>query len=144
MKVSRIENGIVIDHIKAGCALTVLKILRINSHRDVVSMIMNAKSEKYKSKDIVKIENRELEKEELDKIALVSPSAKVNKIIKGSVVEKYSVEIPGSVESVLVCGNPECITNHENINTKFAVESKEPLKIRCHYCESVMDEVKFR
>lgn len=145
MKVSKIKNGIVIDHIRAGGALRVLKILGIDGdYGDTVSVMMNAKSDKYGRKDIVKIENRELDRRELDKISLLSPTATVNVIQNSKIVDKYSVEIPDVVEEVLVCPNPECISNHEPIPTKFWVESKKHLTLRCHYCERSISKLKFR
>ncbi len=145
MKVSKIRNGIVIDHILAGNALTVLKILGIDSsYENTVSTIMNSKSEKVGKKDIVKIENRELDKKELDMISLISDSATVNIIKNYEVIEKYDVEIPDVIENVLICTNPGCVSNHELVSTRFYLESKTPIKLRCHYCERLISGLKFK
>ena len=145
LKVERIKNGTVIDHIKPGNAFNVLKILGIDSNYDeAVAVMMNAKSKKFGKKDIVKIENRTLEKKEIDKISLISPHAKVNIIKNYEVVEKREVEIPDVISDVLLCSNPDCISNHEEIKTKFYIASKTPLTLRCHYCERLVTMLKFK
>ncbi|RUM45057.1 MAG: hypothetical protein DSY35_01285 [Desulfurobacterium sp.] len=65
---------------------------------------------------------RELKEEEVNKISLISPRATINIIRDYEVVEKRKVEIPEIVEGVLKCANPNCITNFENVTTKFSVE----------------------
>jgi len=147
LKVSKISNGTVIDHIKAGNAFKVLKILNIDENyknTDAVSIIINAKSHALGRKDIVKIENREIGKKEADKISLVSDTATVNIIKDAKVIRKYVVEIPKVIENVLLCPNPECITNYEEVETKFYLISKNPLTFLCHYCEKTTSEVKFK
>ena len=145
LRVQKIRNGTVIDHITSGKAFNVLKILGVDSnYTEPVSVMMNARSKKFGKKDIIKIENRTLEKKEIDKISLLSPHAKVNIIKNSRVVEKYSVQIPDIVSDVLLCSNPDCISNHEKIKTKFYVISKNPLKLRCHYCERLVTELKFK
>ena len=145
MKVSKIRNGIVIDHIKSGNGLKVLKILGIDKdYEDTVTVMMNAESKKYGRKDIVKIENRELDKAELDKISLLSPTATVNVIGNSEVREKYAVKIPDEIEGVLECTNPECISNYEQVSTKFSIESKKHLGLRCHYCERLISTLRFK
>jgi len=58
--VRRISNGTVIDHIPAGRALKVLKILGITGEEGLmVSLVMNASSKKLGRKDIVKVEGKE-------------------------------------------------------------------------------------
>ena len=84
------------------------------------------------------------EKKEIDKISLISPHAKVNIIKNYEVVEKREVEIPDIISDVLLCSNPDCISNHEEIKTKFYIISRNPLTLRCHYCERVASELKFK
>ncbi len=145
LKVEKIRNGTVIDHIKQGTAFSVLKILGVDSsYKETVSVVMNAKSKKLGKKDIVKIENRMLEKKEIDKISLLSPDASVNIIKNSEVVEKHTVEVPDVIYDVLLCTNPDCITNHEDVETKLYVISKKPLDLRCHYCERLVNNLKFK
>src|SRR4029077_13876464 len=86
--VKKIRNGTVIDHISAGHALDVLKILRISGGEgDIVSVAMNVPSKTDSKKDIVKVENRELKPGEVDKIALIAPGATINIIRDYEVAE---------------------------------------------------------
>ena len=75
-----------------------------------------------------------------NKIALIAPHAKLNIIKDYMVTEKRVVEIPDHVTGIVKCFNPKCITNHETIITKFKVVSKEPLALKCNYCEKITDE----
>ncbi|AEH24438.1 aspartate carbamoyltransferase regulatory subunit [Pyrococcus yayanosii] len=141
LKVSAIREGTVIDHISAGKGLKVIEILglgRLNG--GAVLLAMNVPSKKLGRKDIVKVEGRFLSEEEVNKIALIAPSATVNIIRDYKVVEKFKVEVPDVIEGILRCANPNCITNHEYVTTKFYVINKEPLKVRCYYCERTMEE----
>ena len=76
----------------------------------------------------------------MNKIALIAPSATVNIVREYKVAEKFSVEIPSEIVGILRCANPNCVSNHEYTTPKFYVISKEPLKVRCHYCERTMEE----
>lgn len=142
LRVRKIEAGTVIDHIPSGRALTVLEILGITQGtEDTVSVLMNVPSERYGEKDIVKIEGRELEEEELNKIALTAPKATINVIENYKVVEKKVVELPDLIEDVVECSNPACITNTtEPATAKFKVASESPIRLRCSYCERITEE----
>ncbi|NLA39194.1 MAG: aspartate carbamoyltransferase regulatory subunit [Methanomicrobiales archaeon] len=132
--VSPIRNGTVIDHITAGEALNVLKILGITgSTGECLSIATNVVSKRLGKKDIVKVENRELRKEEVDRIALIAPQAKINIIREYQVVEKKGVEIPKILKAVVRCPNPGCITNtNEPVESTFEVREKG---LRCLYCD---------
>lgn len=142
IKVKKIKNGTVIDHITAGQALNVLKILGIATEypKTTVTVAMNVPSSKAGSKDIVKVEGRELKAEEVDKISLIAGDATINIIRNYEVVEKKKVSIPEMIEGVLKCANPSCVTHFEEMRSKFTVIMKNPIKLRCLYCERVMKE----
>lgn len=142
LRVRKIKVGTVIDHIPSGRAMTVLEILGITQGTDAtVSVLMNAPSGKYESKDVVKIEGRKLDEEEVNKIALTAPEATINVIEDYKVVEKNPVKLPERVEEVVNCSNPACITNtKEPVDTIFKVVNKTPLKLRCSYCERITEE----
>lgn len=139
--VRKIERGTVIDHITAGHAFSVLKILGINGRGGhVVTVAMNVPSRKHGRKDIVKVESRELKPDEVDKIALIAPKATINIIRDFEVVEKKKVELPREIRNIVRCSNPSCVSNaKEPVEPSFAVESVEPLRLRCHYCNRVME-----
>jgi len=141
--VRRISDGTVIDHIPAGRALKVLRILGITGEEDfMVSMVMNVRSKKLGKKDIVKVEGRELSSEEVDKIALVAPTATINIIRDYEVIEKRKVELPERIEGIVRCVNPRCVTNapREAAHPSFRVISRKPLKLVCEYCGEYLTE----
>jgi aspartate carbamoyltransferase regulatory subunit len=113
IKVKRIKEGTVIDHISSGQALNVLRILGIAQDHPTtaVTVAMNVSSKKGESKDIVKIEGRELKNDEVGKISLISPKATINIIRNMAVFEKRKVKLPNLIEGVVRCANPNCITN---------------------------------
>jgi len=136
LRIQKIESGTVIDHITAGYALDVLRILNIDGREGhVVSIAMNVRSDKMGKKDIVKIENRELGQQEVDKIALLAPRASINIIRNYSVAQKMRVKLPEIIRDIIRCDNPVCISNaKEPVEPRFYVVSTGPLSLRCHYC----------
>jgi aspartate carbamoyltransferase regulatory subunit len=141
IKVKRIKEGTVIDHISSGQALNVLRILGIAQVHPTteVTVAMNVSSKKGVRKDIVKIEGRELKSDEVGKISLISPNATINIIRDLEVFEKRKVKLPNLIEGVVRCANPNCITNSESVVSNFNVERKDPIRLRCFYCERVME-----
>ncbi len=142
IKVERIREGTVIDHISSGQALNVLRILGITKEYPLtaVTVAMNVPSPKSGRKDIVKIEGRELKGDEVGKISLISPKATINIIRNRGVVEKRKVSLPDIIEGVINCANPNCITWFEDTHSKFRVERRDPIRLRCLFCERVMDQ----
>jgi aspartate carbamoyltransferase regulatory subunit len=142
-KVSPITNGTVIDHITDGMALKVLKILNITGDsKSIVSVAMNVPSGKCELKDIVKIEDRELDQNEIDKIALIAPNATVSWIRNTEVVKKYRVSLQDVFEGILRCSNPNCISNmNEPVPAKTEVISRDPVKLKCFYCEREQEDI---
>lgn len=139
LMVKKINNGSVIDHITAGAGLKVINILNITSDETAV-LLINVESKKLGRKDIVKIENRELTESEINKISLIAPNATLNIIKNGEVKEKKRVSLPNFLEGVIKCPNSNCITNsNEPVKTKFFFEKKEPIKLRCFYCEKLFN-----
>jgi len=132
--ISPIENGTVIDHITAGEALNVLRIIGITgTTHESISVATNVESKKIGTKDIVKIKNRELRKEEVDRIALIAPKASINIIRNYKLWDKKGVEIPDRVVGIVRCPNPGCISNtNEPIQSCFLVQKKG---LRCLYCD---------
>jgi aspartate carbamoyltransferase regulatory subunit len=143
IKIVKIHDGTVIDHIRAGHALDVLQILGITGKEgNVVMLAMNIRSSRITTKDIVKIENRVLDAAELAKIALVAPDATVNEISDSLVVNKTRVQLPDKITAVIECPNQRCVTNHERepITPKYEVISKDPITVKCQYCWTLINE----
>ena len=142
LRVSKIKDGTVIDHITAGHALEVLKILRIRDHvKGIVTVGMYVSSKTLGLKDMVKIEGRELKSQEVDKIALLAPHASINIIRNYEVVDKQLVKLPKVIREIVKCVNPACISNSkEPVKSTFYVDNEEPLRLRCHYCGYIMEK----
>ncbi|WP_458456444.1 aspartate carbamoyltransferase regulatory subunit [Methanobrevibacter sp.] len=141
LKIRAIENGTVIDHITANKALHILKILGLpDSETKNVTIAMNVSSKEIGRKDILKIENRELDHEELNQVALIAPKATINIIRDYKPIKKDKIILPEKITSIIKCTNPKCITNYENepITPKFNVINKYPPVVRCHYCEKLI------
>ena len=139
LKVSAIENGTVIDHIPCESVFQVIKILSLNDISDQVLFGTNLESRKMGKKGIIKVSNKFFEADDVNKIALVAPTATLITIRNFKVAEKKKVEIPDYVEKIAKCFNPNCISNHEKVTTRFTVIDKKELKLRCHYCEKITD-----
>ncbi len=140
LMVSAIKDGTVIDHIPAANLFKVISILELDLTTNQVTFGNNLESQRLGRKSIIKISDKFFEDDEIDKIALVAPQAKLNIIRDYEVVEKRLVEIPEEVVGYAKCVNPKCITNNEAVVTRFTLEKKEPLELRCHYCEKITSE----
>ncbi|BDB97347.1 aspartate carbamoyltransferase regulatory subunit [Saccharolobus caldissimus] len=140
--VSKIKDGTVIDHIPAGRALSVLRILGIKGDEGYrIALVMNVESKKIGRKDIVKIEGREIDEKEASLITLIAPSATINIIRNYEVVEKRKIEVPKLIRGLIKCPNPQCITNNDiEALSKFVTISVKPLKLKCVYCETYITE----
>ncbi|WP_411963382.1 aspartate carbamoyltransferase regulatory subunit [Haloferax sp. YSMS24] len=139
LRVSKIQNGTVIDHVAGGQALNVLAILGIDGTRgETVSVGMNVPSDRLGRKDIVKVEGRELSQSEVDVLSLIAPAASINIVRDYEVVEKSRVVRPDSVSGIISCPNTNCITNaDEPIEARFTVLSDG---VRCDYCDTIVRE----
>jgi aspartate carbamoyltransferase regulatory subunit len=145
LKIPQIKDGTVIDHITPGNAVKVLRILRIpRGNSSVISVAINVKSHLGK-KDIVKVENRELDPHEVDKIALIAPKATINIIRNYEVAEKHRVKLPNEITGIVTCSNPTCVSNaNEPVKSRFRVINGDPPRIKCYYCEREPDDISER
>jgi len=144
LQVRAIKNGTVIDHIPAELLFKVINILELDKCSTSVTIGNNYKSEMLGKKGIIKISEKFFEAEEINKISLIAPNAKLNIIKDYQVVNKRVVEAPQKVEGIVKCMNPKCITNIEDVFTKFKVMSPSPITLKCHYCEKITDHKNIR
>lgn len=137
--VSAIKNGTVIDHIPSDKVFKVLRILNLEKAEQQILFGVNLHSKKFGKKGIVKVQNKFFELDEINKIALVAPTATIIVIKEFEVVEKYQVSIPKSITGITKCFNPKCITNFEYVPTKFSVVvgEQQEISLVCHYCEKI-------
>jgi len=144
LQVRAIENGTVIDHIPDSQLFKVIKVLGLQKIDNMLSFGRGYESGRDGRKSIIKISEKFLLDEDINKLAMVAPSAKINIIKNYNVVEKKAVQIPDSIKGIVKCVNPMCVTNHEDIPTKFRVVNKDKISLKCHYCEKITDNENIR
>ena len=145
VKIPPIRNGTVIDHIKCGQALNVMKILGVSEYNidSCISIGIHVQSGKGDTwKDIIKIEDRELDTDTVDKIALIAPDATISIIRDYYVAEKFTVKLDDHVIGLARCSNPNCITNKgEPVSPEFTVVCRKPTQLRCRYCDRILVDI---
>ena len=139
LSVSAIQEGTVIDHIPANSLFDVINILKLDKLKSQITFGSNFPSKQLGRKAIVKIEGKFFSTDEINRISLVAPQAKLNFIHDYTVTEKHIVEVPDTIEGIAKCMNPKCVTNNENVPTKFRVVDKKNVALKCHYCEKITD-----
>ena len=140
LSVSAIQNGTVIDHVPANNLFKVIQILGLDRVDHQITFGTNLESKKLGRKAIIKISDIYFEDEDINRIALVAPDAKLNIIRDYEVVEKKEVVVPDTIIGIARCMNPKCITNYEQVTTRFKVVSKKNVALKCHYCEKITNQ----
>lgn len=135
MNVDSIKNGIVIDHITAGKAMRLYKLLGLDKLECSVAVIQNAPSELMGKKDIIKIDSDF--DVDLNVIGFVSPNVTVNVIENGEISEKKHIDLPQRLVNIISCKNPRCITSTEQeLEHVFVLDSNGRREYRCLYCDT--------
>jgi aspartate carbamoyltransferase regulatory subunit len=138
LKLQGINEGIVIDHIRAGSGLKVLEYLKIDVTENMVALIMNATSASLERKDIIKIEN--VTDVDMAALGLIDHTATVNIIRNGEVCEKQQLKLPETVKDVIKCKNPRCVTSVEPaLSHVFHLVDAESKLYRCGFCDHIGD-----
>lgn len=135
-RVFAIEEGTVIDHIDKGQALHIINILDLTKNNTIVTVGLNLPSKRLGYKDLIKVEHQYLTQKEVNRVAIFAPNASINIIKNFSVVDKFPITVPDIIDGLIVCPNPNCITNNEPMETIFHVTNGGTrLKFICDYCE---------
>lgn len=135
MNIDSIHNGIVIDHITAGCGMKLYDLLGLGELDCSVAIIKNVVSGKMGKKDIIKVDADI--PVNLDVIGYVDPGATVNVIRDGVRVEKKTIGMPEKLVNVIRCKNPRCISSCEQeLDHVFRLTDRENKVYRCIYCET--------
>ena len=135
MNIDSIKDGYVIDHIKAGKAMEIYKLLNLSKLDCQVAIITNAKSKKNGKKDIIKID--QVIDIDLDKLGFIDPNVTVNIIKNSKIIEKMKLSPSEKIVNVAKCRNPRCITSIEkDLDQVFFLTDKEQMTYRCKYCET--------
>lgn len=131
-----IEHGTVLDHIPSGEAMRLVRLLNLEALGSKVLIGVALPSTASGTKDLIKVEGWELTPEEVSKIAIFAPTTTVSHIREGSVVKKYKVALPQSIDGVIICPNSNCITQTEKTKRGFVVQQiGKKVCLRCEYCE---------
>ncbi|MCK9305038.1 MAG: aspartate carbamoyltransferase regulatory subunit [Bacteroidales bacterium] len=140
LKVSAIKDGTVLDHIPSDQLFKVIDILNLSNCINQITFGTNLDSKLLGKKAIIKIADRFFLDDEINKIALIAPQAKINIIHDFQVVEKRELSVPSEIKGIVKCMNPVCITNHQPVDTLFStIYENNELKLLCHYCEKITD-----
>ena len=135
LNVGKIEEGFVLDHIKAGKSLSIYHHLQLDKLDCTVAIIKNAKSNKMGKKDIIKIEG-DLTSLDLDVLGYIDHNITVNIIQDNRIVEKKTLKLPKKITNVIHCKNPRCITSIEQeLPDVFCLSDEKTETYRCLYCE---------
>ena len=135
LNVGKIEEGFVLDHIKAGKSLSIYHHLQLDKLDCTVAIIKNARSNKMGKKDILKVEC-DINMLDLDVLAFIDHNITVNVIKGDTIVEKKILTLPKQVKNVIKCKNPRCVTSIEQeLDQIFLLTDEEKEVYRCKYCE---------
>jgi len=139
MNIDSINNGFVIDHIKAGKSMEIYEYLKLNELECSVAIIKNVRSSKNGKKDIIKID-ADIDID-LNILGFIDSDITVNVVKNGEIVEKKHLELPKEVVNIIKCKNPRCITSVEQeLDNVFVLRDSEEKIYRCKYCEAMSEE----
>lgn len=133
LNIDSLENGIVIDHIKAGSSMKIYELLELDKLDCCVAVIKNARSDKFGRKDIIKIDG--VLDINLDILGFIDHNITVAYIKDGKLTKKEKLVPPKKLKNVIKCKNPRCITSIEDIDDLFYLSDEKNHKYRCCYCE---------
>ncbi len=140
LNVGAINEGFVLDHIKAGKSMTIYHNLRLDKLDCCVAIIKNARSSKMGKKDIIKVECP-IDMLDLDILGFIDHNITVNIIKDGEICEKKQLKLPKQIVDVIKCRNPRCITSIEQeLKHVFILTDPEKEIYRCKYCEEKYDD----
>ena len=140
LKIGKIEEGFVLDHIQAGKSLSIYEHLGLDKLDCTVAIIKNARSDKLGKKDILKVEC-DINMLDLDILAFIDHNITVNVIKDGEIVDKRDLVLPKQIKNVIKCKNPRCITSIEQeLPHIFCLADAEKAIYRCKYCEEKYKE----
>ena len=139
MNIDSIHNGIVIDHITAGCGMKLYDLLGLGELDCSVAIIKNVVSGKMGKKDIIKI--GQIIDLDFAVLGYLDPGITVNIIQDGKLCKREHLSLPERVKGIIKCKNPRCITSTEQeLEHEFKLTDRENKVYRCVYCESKAPE----
>jgi aspartate carbamoyltransferase regulatory subunit len=140
LSVSAIQDGTVIDHIKAGNALRILSLLGLVASHYQMTLGLNLPSKRIGRKDLIKIESLALTPEQANEVVIFAPNVTINIVKNFEVIEKIKTHLPTNIRDVFICPNLVCISQEKNIGSAFYIEEQaKQMVLTCHYCERSFD-----
>lgn len=141
LNISGIQEGYVLDHIKAGMSLRIYHDLKLDKlTKGTVAIIMNAVSNKMGTKDIIKVECP-VDAIDLDILGYIDHNITVNIIKDNKIIEKRALTLPKEIRNVIKCKNPRCITSIEQeLDQVFFLSDPATETYRCKYCETAYNK----
>jgi aspartate carbamoyltransferase regulatory subunit len=140
LSVAAIQHGTVIDHIAAGQALRIIRLLGLLDKKYQVTVGLNLPSKRFKLKDLIKVENHILTYDEANEVTVFAPQATINVIRDFEVVNKIITSLPTHIQGVFSCPNAACVTHAELTQSAFHIEAQgEHIKLICQFCEKIFD-----
>ena len=135
LTIGKLSEGFVLDHIKAGFAMTIYRHLKLGKLDCTVAIIKNASSNKMGRKDIIKVACP-VDYLDLDVLGFIDHNITVNVIKDGEIIEKKKLSLPTQLVNIIHCKNPRCITTIEQeLDHIFFLADEEKEIYRCRYCE---------
>lgn len=144
LNISGIQEGFVLDHIRAGMSMSIYKDLKLDWLDCQVAIIKNARSNKMGKKDMIKVECP-IDMLNLDILGFIDHNITVNVIKDNKITEKKELHLPKQIVNVIKCKNPRCITSIEQeLDQIFILTDEEKEIYRCKYCEEQQKKKKYR
>ena len=135
LNVGQLNEGVVLDHIKAGKSMAIYKYLKLDQMDCCVAIIKNARSNKMGKKDIIKIKCA-IDMLNLDVLGFIDHNITVNIIKDAQIVDKKVLHLPKQLTNIIKCKNPRCISSIEQgLDHVFFLADPEKEVYRCKYCE---------
>lgn len=138
LNISGIEEGYVIDHIRAGKSMDIYKYLKLDKLDCQVAIIKNATSSKMGKKDIIKVQgNMDLN---LDILGFVDDQITVNIIKGGKIVAKQKPKLTSNhCKCHPVQKSPVHFFSGAGTASDFKLTDTETRTYRCIYCDEKFD-----
>ncbi len=135
LAVAALRNGTVIDHIPSEALFKAVDLLGIADLDVSVTIGNNLQSSRLGKKGIIKVADTYFSPKIISRIAIIAPTAVVNTIRDYEVIDKQPVVLPDEIVGLVCCDNPKCVSRNEPIPSRFGVTDRNPVTLRCHYCE---------
>lgn len=135
LAVAALERGTVIDHIPSDALFKAVRLLGIENLDKSVTIGHNLASSRLGRKGIIKVADTIFPDEVINRIAVIAPSAVINIIEDYEVVSKQSVTLPDVIVDIVRCSNPKCVCRNEPMKSRFHVIGRNPVVLRCRYCD---------